>query len=143
MKAGSAERRGPGCGTAVEGRSWLQAGSQMPVPAVRGGAEVVPQTDQCKWRVFIDSRGLRLVPRSLQGRVGIQAEKLGQQMPLLATARCRQPPWEWQLEVRVRESWLWVLGTGHQPGPGGDQNGWMNCLQGWKVPERLTVSESP
>lgn len=77
MKAGSAERRGPGCGTAVEGRSWLQAGSQMPVPAVRGGAEGVPQTDQCKWRVFIDSRGLRLVPRSLQGRVGIQAGKAG------------------------------------------------------------------
>lgn len=34
-------------------------------------------------------------------------------------------------------------GTGHQPGSGWDQNGWMNCLQGWKVPERLTVSESP
>ena len=27
VKAGSAERRGPGCGTTVEGRSWLQAGS--------------------------------------------------------------------------------------------------------------------
>lgn len=76
MKAGSAERRRPGCGTAVEGKSWLQAGSQMPVPTVRGGSEGVPQIDQRKWRVLVDSRGPRLMPRSLQGRVGIQAEKL-------------------------------------------------------------------
>ena len=111
VKAGSAERRGPGCGTAVEGRSWLQAGSQMPVPTVRGGSEGVPQTDQRKWRVLVDSRGPRLMPRSLQGRVGIQAEKLDNRCHFLQQPGAGSPTgsgsWKWGSGKPDCGYWKW------------------------------------
>lgn len=125
----------------MEGRNWLQAGSN----ACACGAEGVPQEDQCRSgrSSGCDIRGPEIGTQELSRKGWDQAEKLGQQMPLLATAGGAGGPWDWQWKVRVRESWLSVLGaqviTWVRLG-----SKWVDELSaGLEGPERLTVSESP